>query len=130
MSNTTITTQAQLLSEDAYKLSEKINELIATQSNVGHSEIDPFILTLTIFVLSCFIGYYVVWKVTPALHTPLMSVTNAISGIIIIGAMISVGPEDFGLSQFLGLIAVIIASVNIFGGFIVTNRMLEMFKKK
>ena len=130
MSNTTITTQAQLLSDDAYKLSEKINELIATQSNVGHSEIDPFILTLTIFVLSCFIGYYVVRKVTPALHTPLMSVTNAISGIIIIGAMISVGPEGFGLSQFLGLIAVIIASVNIFGGFIVTNRMLEMFKKK
>jgi NAD(P) transhydrogenase subunit alpha len=125
-----IAKQAQILSEDAYKLSEKINELIAAQSNINNSGIDPFIFALTIFVLSCFIGYYVVWKVTPALHTPLMSVTNAISGIVIIGAMIAVGPESFGLGQFLGLIAVIIASINIFGGFIVTNRMLEMFKKK
>jgi NAD(P) transhydrogenase subunit alpha len=129
-SDTNIVKQAQLVSDEAYKLSEKINQLIATQSNVGNSEIDPFIFALTIFILSCFIGYYVVWKVTPALHTPLMSVTNAISGIIIIGAMIAVGPEGFGFSQFLGLIAVIIASINIFGGFIVTNRMLEMFKKK
>ncbi len=125
-----IAKQAQILSEDAYKLSEKINELIAAQSNINNSGIDPFIFALTIFVLSCFIGYYVVWKVTPALHTPLMSVTNAISGIVIIGAMIAVGPESFGFGQFLGLIAVIIASINIFGGFIVTNRMLEMFKKK
>jgi len=129
-SDAIIVKQAQVLSDDAYRLSEKINELIATQASVTSSGIDPFIFALTIFVLSCFIGYYVVWKVTPALHTPLMSVTNAISGIIIIGAMIAVGPEGFGFSQFLGLIAVIIASVNIFGGFIVTNRMLEMFKKK
>ncbi len=125
-----IAKQAQQLSDDAYKLSEKINELVILQSSNSVSGIDPFVYALTIFVLSCFIGYYVVWKVTPALHTPLMAVTNAISGIIIIGSIIAVGPEDFGLSKCLGLIAVIIASVNIFGGFIVTNRMLEMFKKK
>lgn len=125
-----IAKQAQQLSDDAYKLSAKVGELVHAPESVAGGGIDPFIFALTIFVLSCFIGYYVVWKVTPALHTPLMSVTNAISGIVILGAMIAVGPEGFGVSQFLGLIAVIIASVNIFGGFIVTNRMLEMFKKK
>jgi NAD(P) transhydrogenase subunit alpha len=125
-----IAKQAQQVSDEAYKLSEKINELMVMPTSGGATSIDPFIFALTIFVLSCFIGYYVVWKVTPSLHTPLMAVTNAISGIIIIGAMIAVGPEGFGFSQFLGLVAVIIASINIFGGFIVTNRMLEMFKKK
>ena len=131
MSNVAIIAKnAQQLSDDAYKLSQKINGLVTEQVAQTGSGIDPFIFALTIFALACFIGYYVVWKVTPALHTPLMSVTNAISGIVIIGAMISVGTQGFGFSQFLGLIAVIIASINIFGGFIVTNRMLEMFKKK
>lgn len=92
--------------------------------------IDPFIYAITIFILACFVGYYVVWKVTPALHTPLMAVTNAISGIIIVGAMIAVGPQGYGIAQIIGFIAVVIASINIFGGFIVTNRMLQMFRKK
>ena len=97
---------------------------------VPHAGVDPFIFGLTVFVLACFVRYYVVWKVTPALHTPLMSVTNAISGIIIVGAIIALGPEGFGASHILGFIAVTLASVNIFGGFKVTQRMLEMFRKK
>lgn len=98
---------------------------------VSHAGVDPFIFGLTVFVLACFVGYYVVWKVTPALHTPLMSVTNAISGIIVVGAIIALGPVgDFSFSHILGFIAVAIASVNIFGGFMVTHRMLDMFKKK
>lgn len=92
--------------------------------------IDAFVYELTIFVLACFVGYYVVWRVTPALHTPLMSVTNAISSIIILGAIIALGAESAGISSFFGFIAVILASVNIFGGFLVTKRMLEMFKSK
>ena len=91
---------------------------------------DPFIFMFTIFVLSVFIGFYVVWSVTPALHSPLMSVTNAVSSVIIVGALIAAGPADMGFSKVMGFIAVILASVNIFGGFIVTNRMLAMFKKK
>jgi NAD(P) transhydrogenase subunit alpha len=93
-----------------------------------HSDI--FILMLTIFVLSCFVGYFVVWKVTPALHTPLMSVTNAISGIILIGAIIALGTSVSLLAKILGFIAIVIASINIFGGFVVTQRMLEMFRRK
>ena len=94
--------------------------------------IDPTIQNLTIFVLAIFVGYHVVWNVTPALHTPLMSVTNAISGIIIVGAMLQTvdinGPIT--LTSVLGGLAVLLASINIFGGFLVTQRMLEMFKKK
>ena len=92
--------------------------------------VDPFIFRLAIFVLAIFVGYYVVWSVTPALHTPLMSVTNAISSVIIVGALIAAGPADIGFSEIMGFIAVTLASVNIFGGFIVTQRMLQMFKKK
>ena len=106
---------------------EKVDALEAQQAVMG---VDPFIFSLFVFVLACFIGYYVVWKVTPALHTPLMAVTNAISGIIVVGAIIALGPNGFGGSHLLGLIAVVIASINIFGGFVVTQRMLEMFKKK
>jgi len=91
---------------------------------------DPFIFLFTVFVLSVFIGFYVVWSVTPALHSPLMSVTNAISSVIIVGALIAAGPTDLGFSKTMGFVAVALASVNIFGGFIVTNRMLAMFKKK
>ena len=91
---------------------------------------EPFIFMFTIFVLSVFIGFYVVWSVTPALHSPLMSVTNAVSSVIIVGALIAAGPADMGFSKVMGFIAVVLASVNIFGGFIVTNRMLAMFKKK
>ena len=94
--------------------------------------IDPFIIDLTIFILAIFVGYFVVWSVTSALHTPLMSVTNAISGIIIVGALIALGSasgEASSTSKWLGFIAIIIASINIFGGFVVTWRMLAMFKK-
>ena len=93
---------------------------------------DPFIIDLTIFILAIFVGYFVVWSVTSALHTPLMSVTNAISGIIIVGALIALGSasnETTSISKWLGFIAIIIASINIFGGFVVTWRMLAMFKK-
>ena len=90
-----------------------------------------FISILSIFVLACFVGYYVVWSVTPALHTPLMAVTNAISSVIIVGALIaSRGGRARPTSKWLGLIAVVLASVNIFGGFAVTERMLAMYKKK
>ena len=91
---------------------------------------DPFVFRLTIFVLAIFVGYYVVWSVTPALHTPLMSVTNAISSVIIVGALIAAGPADVSLSKVLGTIAIGLAAVNIFGGFLVTQRMLGMYKKK
>ena len=97
-------------------------------------EIDPFIFRLSIFVLSIFIGYFVVWSVTPSLHTPLMSVTNAISSVIIVGAIIAASDlsseVSFNLSNTLGLIAIALAAINIFGGFLVTQRMLQMYKKR
>ena len=97
-------------------------------------EIDPFIFRLSIFILSIFIGYYVVWSVTPSLHTPLMSVTNAISSVIIVGAIIAAlaGSSDsvFGGSSIFGFLAIVLAAINIFGGFLVTQRMLQMYKKK
>jgi H+-translocating NAD(P) transhydrogenase subunit alpha len=92
-----------------------------------------FISILSIFVMACFVGYYVVWSVTPALHTPLMAVTNAISSVIIVGALIAASPVMYGLggpAKWLGLIAIVFASINIFGGFAVTARMLAMYKKK
>lgn len=85
---------------------------------------------LTVFILACFVGYYVVWRVTPALHSPLMAITNAISSVIIVGALIAAGPADISFSKIMGFFAVILASVNIFGGFLVTRRMLHMFRKK
>ena len=93
-------------------------------------EIDPFIFRLSIFILSIFVGYYVVWSVTPSLHTPLMSVTNAISSVIIVGALIAAGPAELNLSKIFGFFAIVLAAINIFGGFVVTQRMLQMFKKK
>ena len=89
-----------------------------------------FISILSIFVLACFVGYYVVWSVTPALHTPLMSVTNAISSVIVVGALIAAAAMGVATSKWLGLVAVALASVNIFGGFAVTQRMLSMYKKR
>ena len=89
-----------------------------------------FIQQLSIFVLAIFVGYYVVWSVTPALHTPLMAVTNAISSVIIVGALIAAGPDGMSLSKMLGFVAMTLAAVNIFGGFTVTQRMLAMYKKK
>jgi NAD(P) transhydrogenase subunit alpha len=92
--------------------------------------IDPFIFRFAIFVLAIFVGYYVVWSVTPALHTPLMSVTNAISSVIVVGALLAVGISASGLASGFGFVALMLASVNIFGGFLVTQRMLAMYKKK
>jgi NAD(P) transhydrogenase subunit alpha len=92
--------------------------------------IDPFIFRFAIFVLAIFVGYYVVWSVTPALHTPLMSVTNAISSVIVVGALLAVGISASGLATGFGFVALVLASVNIFGGFLVTQRMLAMYKKK
>ena len=90
----------------------------------------PFVFELTVFVLAVFVGYHVVWRVTPALHSPLMSVTNAISSVIIVGALIAAGPFGISFAKIMGFIAVTLAAVNIFGGFIVTQRMLQMFQKK
>jgi NAD(P) transhydrogenase subunit alpha len=89
-----------------------------------------FLSLLTVFALAVFVGYYVVWSVTPALHSPLMSVTNAISSVIIVGGLIAAGPMGFSVSKTMGLIAVALASINIFGGFIVSQRMLRMYRKK
>ena len=88
--------------------------------------VSPIVGQLTVFVLAIFVGYYVVWSVTPALHTPLMSVTNAVSSVIIVGALLAAGPADWSAAKILGLIAIALAAVNIFGGFAVTHRMLAM----
>ena len=92
--------------------------------------IDPTVINLVVFVLAVFVGYHVIWNVTPALHTPLMSLTNAISSVIIVGAILAAGPAEMDFGTVLGLVAVGLASVNVAGGFLVTQRMLEMFKKK
>jgi NAD(P) transhydrogenase subunit alpha len=92
--------------------------------------VDPTIINLVVFVLAIFVGYHVIWNVTPALHTPLMSVTNAISSVIIVGAILAAGPSEVDFGSILGAVAVGLAAVNVFGGFLVTQRMLEMFRKK
>ncbi|AYG60471.1 NAD(P) transhydrogenase subunit alpha [Rhizobium calliandrae] len=99
-------------------------------SAVSGGAIDPFVFQLAIFVLAIFVGYYVVWSVTPALHTPLMAVTNAISSVIVVGALLAVGISASGLATGFGFVALVLVSVNIFGGFLVTQRMLAMYKKK
>ena len=98
--------------------------------NIANHSSDVFVIGLTVFFLACIIGYYVVWSVTPALHSPLMGVTNAMSSVIMVGAILADGTEGYGISKIFGIIGVILASVNIFGGFIVTYRMLSMFRKK
>ena len=108
----------------------------ATAQAASGGAVDPFVFRLSIFVLAVFVGYYVVWSVTPALHTPLMSVTNAISSVIVVGALLAVGvallADDSGpvWARILGFVALIFASINIFGGFLVTQRMLGMYQKK
>jgi NAD(P) transhydrogenase subunit alpha len=116
------------ITKNSDQLVSKIMEL--SYQNAYGGGVSPLIFAITIFVLSCFVGYFVVWRVTPSLHTPLMAVTNAISGVIIVGAIISLGTvKSFGLVALLSFAAIIIASINIFGGFLVTWRMLQMFKK-
>ena len=124
---------AASLSRNAKALAEQADAVLAQANQVAiqvvSSDGDLFVYFLMVFVLACFVGYYVVWNVTPALHSPLMGVTNAISSVIIVGALIAAGPESISLSKAFGFIAVVLASINIFGGFIVTQRMLQMFKK-
>ena len=122
--------EAQSLAERARDLAEQAQGIAAVPVEAASHSGDFVLVGLTVFMLACFVGYYVVWSVTPALHSPLMSVTNAISSVIIVGALIAASPADFTFSSFMGFLAVILASVNIFGGFIVTQRMLAMYKKK
>ncbi|GAB4364723.1 MAG: NAD(P) transhydrogenase subunit alpha [Kiloniellaceae bacterium] len=123
-----IANQAQALANDVASLAVEAGRMTAESAAAEGS--GALVVGLTVFVLAVFVGYHVVWRVTPALHSPLMAVTNAISSVIIVGALIAAGPADIGFSEIMGLLAVILASVNIFGGFIVTQRMLSMFKKK
>ena len=125
--------EAQRLAGELQGVAERAAALAgeATQvvTHAAAIESDPFVFLFTVFVLAVFVGYYVVWSVTPALHSPLMSVTNAISSVIVVGALLAAGPDDFSLSKLFGFLAVVLASVNIFGGFIVTQRMLSMFRR-
>ena len=122
-----VATYASKLFEEAEKLANQTTQL-SDPTAVAVSM--DFLSLFTIFVLACFVGFYVVWSVTPALHSPLMAVTNAISSVIIVGGLLAAGPVNVDFSTILGFSAVTLASVNIFGGFIVTQRMLGMFKKK
>ncbi len=131
----------QSLTERAADLANQANQLANEAATLAVEASEPaievvthgdnfFLSGLTVFILACFVGYYVVWRVTPALHSPLMGITNAISSVIIVGALIAAGPADMSFSKIMGFLAVILAAINIFGGFIVTQRMLHMFKKK
>ncbi|MFL5287060.1 MAG: NAD(P) transhydrogenase subunit alpha [Rhodopila sp.] len=122
--------EAARLASQALELANHAKTIAVTASQAVAPEASPFIFLLAIFLMACFVGYYVVWNVTPALHSPLMAVTNAISSVIIVGAMLATGLADSGWAMLFGFIAVTLASVNIFGGFLVTQRMLSMFKKK
>jgi H+-translocating NAD(P) transhydrogenase subunit alpha len=124
----------ETLRATALAIARRADELGAQASLMSVQQLEPaqpyFVVGLTVLVLAIFVGYYVVWRVTPALHSPLMAVTNAISSVIIVGALIAAGPSGFDFSKFMGFLAVILASVNIFGGFLVTRRMLSMFRKR
>jgi NAD(P) transhydrogenase subunit alpha len=122
--------EAARLAENALELANHAQALAMGVSTTVAPEVNPFIFLLAIFLMACFVGYYVVWNVTPALHSPLMAVTNAISSVIIVGAMLATGLATSSWAMLFGFIAVTLASVNIFGGFMVTQRMLSMFKKK
>ena len=122
---------AQRAADTAQAIADQVAVGVAS---VTHGAVDPTVFRLAIFVLAIFVGYYVVWSVTPALHTPLMSVTNAISSVIVVGALLAVGvpltAEGTGLARAFGFLALVLAGINIFGGFLVTERMLAMYKKK
>ena len=119
--------QASALARNLDLLTHQLTTVQTTPAVAGGPS---FVFELTVFVLAVFVGYYVVWRVTPALHSPLMSVTNAISSVIIVGALIAAGPLGVSFAKIMGFVAVTLAAVNIFGGFIVTQRMLQMFQKK
>lgn len=144
----TVTESAAELANHLKELSDRAANLaVETSQVIAQQDVHttPFLITgLTVFVLACFVGYHVVWRVTPALHSPLMGITNAISSVIIVGALMAASPAVMdvvelpegtssggsGFSQLLGFLAIVLASVNIFGGFIITRRMLHMFRKK
>jgi NAD(P) transhydrogenase subunit alpha len=133
MANDSVNTALQNLD----KAVAAVHDAVSTQPSIADAAhalsggvIDPFVFRLAIFVLAIFVGYYVVWSVTPALHTPLMAVTNAISSVIVVGALLAVGLSLSGWATGFGFVALILASINIFGGFLVTQRMLAMYKKK
>ena len=137
MTSHAFTEKAQGLAENAVELSQGLNELareaveLAARGAETSGGTSPLVMGITVFVLAVFVGYHVVWRVTPALHSPLMSVTNAISSVIIVGGLIAAGAGGgSGFSEIMGFLAVTLASINIFGGFIVTQRMLAMFKRK
>ncbi|MES2711276.1 MAG: NAD(P) transhydrogenase subunit alpha [Pseudomonadota bacterium] len=129
MNPTELANQATLAATRALELAEQARQAALYVAPIAEAA-DPFLYLLTIFLMACFVGYYVVWNVTPALHSPLMGVTNAISSVIVVGAILATGLSDSTAAKIFGFIAVTLASVNIFGGFMVTRRMLAMFKKK
>ena len=124
--------QAVEVAEKSIAVAKEVRRIAMMQmSQTGGADVvDPLIVSLTVFMLACFVGYYVVWKVTPALHTPLMSVTNAISGIVLMGTLVAMTTPTLSFASILGFFGSLIASINVFGGFMVTKRMLEMFRKK
>ena len=137
MNPTDLANQAQATAERALALAAQARDLahgaavgVMPMVEHGAAAAEPFLLLLTIFMLACFVGYHVVWSVTPALHSPLMGVTNAISSVIVVGAILATGLGDSVAAKVFGFLAVTLASVNIFGGFLVTRRMLAMFRRK
>ena len=133
MNPTDLANQATAQAQNALRLAEQARQIAATAG--AHVEpvlaaADPFLYLLTIFLLACFVGYYVVWNVTPALHSPLMGVTNAFSSVIVVGAILATGLGESTAAKVFGFLAAMLAAVNIFGGFIVTRRMLAMFQPK
>jgi NAD(P) transhydrogenase subunit alpha len=124
-----IANEAAALSDRAALLANQARQLAEAAAPVAAAA-EPFLLLLTIFLMACFVGYYVVWGVTPALHSPLMGLTNAISSVIVVGAILATGLSDSIAAKIFGFLAVTLAAVNIAGGFMVTRRMLAMFKKK
>lgn len=129
MNPNTYADEAVRIAERAASLADQLRAGSAGLETVA-TAVEPFIFLLAIFLMACFVGYYVVWNVTPALHSPLMGVTNAISSVIVVGAMLAVGLSDNAWARAFGFLAVLLASVNIFGGFVVTQRMLSMFQSK
>ena len=129
MNATELANQATAAAQRALELAEAARRAAEAAAPVAAAA-EPFLYLLTIFLLACFVGYHVVWNVTPALHSPLMGVTNAISSVIVVGAILAAGMAESGAARVFGFLAVTLAAVNIFGGFMVTRRMLAMFKKK
>jgi NAD(P) transhydrogenase subunit alpha len=129
MDPNSIAAQADQIAARAMQLAEQAR-MAAAGAGITPETVEPFIFLLAVFLMACFVGYYVVWNVTPALHSPLMAVTNAISSVIIVGAMLATGLGTSGWAMAFGFLAVTLASVNILGGFLVTQRMLSMFRSK